>query len=147
MNIFVIQAHKNFNYNKIIKDRFAFVVIRLFTIKFSFIRWRKPVYVHINMRQTFSPRWETIRLSFYSGHAFESANSSQRVIIGLAMYDTFNTRAHGGVTPQPNENINCQCRGSNHGSPDWKTELLCIQPWRFAVAQIDYTVLVQILAC
>jgi len=57
-------------------------------------------------------------LVFYSGHAFESANSSERVIIGLAMYDTFNTRAHGGVTPQPNENINRQCRGSNHGSPD-----------------------------
>ena len=36
---------------------------------------------------------------FYSGHAFESANSSQRVIIGLAMYNTFNTRAHEGVTP------------------------------------------------
>jgi len=34
-------------------------------------------------------------LVFYSGHAFESANSSQRVIIGLAMYDTFNTLAHG----------------------------------------------------
>jgi len=32
-------------------------------------------------------------LVFYSGHAFESANSAQRVIIGLAMYDTFNTRA------------------------------------------------------
>ena len=46
-------------------------------------------------------------LVFYSGHAFESAKSSQRVIIGLAMYDTFNTRANGDVTPQPNENINC----------------------------------------
>jgi len=71
-------------------------------------------------------------LVFYSGHAFESANSSQRVIIGLAMYDTFNTRAHGGVTPQPNWNINCQCRGSNHGSPDRKTELLSTQPRRLA---------------
>jgi len=57
-------------------------------------------------------------LVFYSGHAFESANSSQRVIIGVAMYDTFNTWAHGGMTPQLNENIDCQCRGLNHGYPD-----------------------------
>jgi len=67
-----IQINNNNN-----NDRFASVVIRLFTLKFSFVRWRKPVYVHINMCRTFSPRWETIRLSFfYSGHAFESTNSS-----------------------------------------------------------------------
>ena|SRR6476619_7407649 len=101
---------------------------------FHSLREGNQFYVHINMCRTFSPRLETIRLSFYSGHAFESANSSQRVITGLAMYDTFNTRAHGGVTPQPNENINCQSRGSNYGSPVEKTELLSTQPRRLAVA-------------
>jgi len=60
-------VHHFFNFLSSIINKnylFASIVIRLFTIKLSFVRWRNPVYVHINMCRTFSPRWETIRLSF-----------------------------------------------------------------------------------